>query len=88
MAVVDPGTLLALLTAVFRSTTSAAFCKLSCELLPLPTLIVGTLSDAPFGVILAAQVTHYYASPVLHILAMVTNSELLDQWENVEIIWK
>jgi hypothetical protein len=49
--VVDPRTLLALFTAILGATATAAFGKLSRELLPLATFVIGALSDASLGVI-------------------------------------
>jgi hypothetical protein len=88
MSVEDPRTLLAFLAAVFRPPASSAFGKLSCELLPFPTLIVCTLSNPASTVVLAAQIPHHNSCPVLHILAMVSNCEFLDERENVEVIWE
>ena len=48
---VDPRTLLALFTAILGATATAAFGKLSRELLPLATFVIGALSDASLGVI-------------------------------------
>jgi len=51
---VDPRTLLALFTAIFGASTTAAFGKLSRELLPLATFVIGALSDASLRVIFPA----------------------------------
>jgi len=66
--VVDPRTLLALLAAIFGTTTAATFCKLSCELLPFPTFVIGALSYTSLRVIFPAQIPHDNTRPVLHIL--------------------
>ena len=78
VAVENPGTLLALLAAVFRSPASSALGKLSCELLPFPALIVCTLPNPTPTIVLAAQISHYNSCPVLHVLAMMADSEFLD----------
>lgn len=83
-----PGTLLTLFAAVLCSAAPTALSKLPCEFLPFPALVVGTLSNATTGIVLAAQVTHNNSGPVLHIRAVVSNSELLYERENVEIIRK
>lgn len=88
MPVKHPSTLLAFLAAVLRPPASATLGKLACELLPFPALVVCTLSDAPTAVVLAAQVAHHHASPVLHVLAVVSDRELFDQRENVEVVWE
>lgn len=54
MAMEDPSILLAILAAIFRSSTSAAFCKLSSELLPLAAGIICALADSASRVILSA----------------------------------
>jgi hypothetical protein len=54
MAMEDPCILLAILAAIFRSSTSAALCKLSCELLPLAAGIVCALADSASRIILSA----------------------------------
>jgi len=88
MAMIDPGTLLAFLAAVFRASTSATLGKLANTCFPLAALIIGTLSNAAACVILSAQVPHHNTSPILHILAMVPDSELLYEREDVEVVWK
>lgn len=88
MSVEDPGALLAFLAAVFRPSASPAFGKLSCELLPFPTLVVCTLSNPASTVVLAAQISHHNSCPVLHILAVVSDCEFLDKREDIEIIWE
>jgi len=88
MSVEDPSTFLALFAAVLRPPTPSAFRKLPCKLLPFPTLIVCTLPYASSWIIFPAQVPHHNPSPVLHILTVVSYCELLDQWEDVKIIWQ
>lgn len=46
MSMEHPSALLALLTAILGPPAPSALGKLSCELFPLSTLIVGALSDA------------------------------------------
>jgi hypothetical protein len=84
--VVDPCTLLALFAAIFGATATAAFGKLSRELLPLATFIIGALSDASLRVIFPAQIPHDDARPVLHIFRMVPHSELFYQREDIEVV--
>jgi len=88
MPVEHPSTLLAFLAAVLRPPASATFGKLPCELLPFTTLIVCTLSDPTTAVVLAAQISHHNSCPVLHVLAVVSDSKLLDERENVEVVWE
>jgi hypothetical protein len=84
----SPCTLLALFAAVFGSSASATLGKLTSVLFPFAALIVSTLADASTGVVLAAEISHNHTSPVLHISTVVTNCELLNKWEKVEIVVK
>lgn len=86
VTVIYPGCFLAVFAAVLGTSAAATFCELSLELLPLATLIVSTLTDSAARLILAAQISHHHAGPVLHVLGMVSNSELLNQWEDIDII--
>ena len=79
MPMEDPGALLAFLAAVFRPSAPPAFGKLSGELLPFPTLVVCTLSNPAAAVVLAAQIPHHNSCPVLHILAVMSDCEFLDE---------
>jgi hypothetical protein len=88
MSVKDPGALLAFLAAVFRPPATSAFGKLSCELLPFPTLVVCTLSNPASTVVLTAQIPHHNSCPVLHILAVVSDGKFLDERENIEVVWE
>ncbi len=88
MPVEHPGTLLALFAAVFRPPAPPAFGKLASELLPLPTLVVRTLPYPVSAVVLAAEIPHHDASPVLHVLAVMPDRELLNKREDVEVIWE
>jgi len=47
VAVENPGALLAFFAAILRPSASSALGELSCEFLPLPTLVVCTLSYSP-----------------------------------------
>jgi hypothetical protein len=86
MSVESPRTFLTFLAAVLGASTSATFGELASVLLPLATLIVGTLPDAASSLVLAAQISHNDSCPVLHIGAVVAHSELLHKREEVEII--
>lgn len=88
MAMEDPRTLLALLAAIFRPPASSTLGKLPCKFFPFPTLVISTLPYPSTRIILPAQVPHHNASPVLHILTMVSDCKFLDQGEDVEVIWK
>jgi len=77
VSVVNPSTLLTFLAAVLRPAASAALCKLSGKLLPLPALIVSTLPDASSAFIFAAEIPHDNTCPVLHVLAVVLYSKFL-----------
>lgn len=81
-----PRALLTFFAAVFGAAASSALGKLPCKFFPLATLVVGTLSDASSGVVLAAQVPHHHASPVLHIRTVVANGELLHEGKQVEVV--
>ncbi|KAI6766240.1 hypothetical protein HG530_007310 [Fusarium avenaceum] len=84
----SPCTLLALFAAVFGSSASATLGKLTSVLFPLAALVVSTLADASTGIVLAAEISHDHTSPVLHISAVVTNCELLNEWKKVEVVVK
>ncbi|KAI6755314.1 hypothetical protein HG531_004420 [Fusarium graminearum] len=84
----SPCTLLTLLTTVFGASTSAAFRELAGVLFPFTALVVGTLANTTTSVILAAEVSHDNASPVLHISTVIAHCELLDKREEVEIVGK
>jgi hypothetical protein len=86
VAVVHPRGLLAVFAAVFGATAAPTLGKLSLELLPLATLVVGTLTDATSRLVLAAEISHDNARPVLHILRVVSNGELLHQGEDIDIV--
>lgn len=86
MAVESPSTLLALFAAVLGPPASAALGKLTGVLLPLATLVICTLADPSTSVVLAAEVSHNNAGPVLHISAVVANCELLNKREEVEVV--
>jgi hypothetical protein len=88
VAVVNPGAFLALFAAVFGPSAAAAFGKLACKLFPAAALVVGALPDASTGVILPAEVTHNNTRPVLHVRCVVSNRKLLDQREDVEVVWE
>lgn len=81
-----PGALLTLLAAVLGPAASATLGKLSCKLLPLAALVVGTLANATSGIVLAAQVSHNNSGPILHVRAVVSNRELFNQREDVEVV--
>lgn len=86
MAVESPSTLLALFAAVFSASASTTLGELASVLFPFAALVVCTLADASTCVILAAEISHNNAGPVLHISAVVADCELLDQWEEVEVV--
>ena len=86
VSVEHPRALLAFLAAVLGPPAPSALGKLPGELLPLAALVVGTLPYAASGVILAAKVAHHDPGPVLHVLAVVPDSELLNQREDVEVV--
>lgn len=88
MPVEDPGGFLAFFAAILRPPASSAFCELAGELLPFPALVICTLSNAPTGIILAAQISHYNASPVLHVLTVMADCELFHKGEDVEVVWE
>ena len=88
MTVIRPGALLTLLAAVLCSAAPAALSKLPREFFPFTTLVVSTLPDAAAGVVLPAEIAHYNSGPVLHIRAMVSYCEFLNQGEDVKIVWQ
>ena len=60
----SPGTLLALLAAIFGTATAAAFGELTCELFPLTAFVIRTLANTASGLVLTTEVPHHHASPV------------------------
>lgn len=86
MAVECPSALLALFAAIFCSAASTALSKLPRERLPFTALVIGTLSNATSGIVLATEIAHYDPGPVLHIGAMISYCELLDQGENIKVV--
>src|ERR1700760_1094224 len=86
MSMVQPSALLALFAAILGSPATSALGKLSCELFPLAALVVRALSDTSAGVVFAAEISHDYSGPVLHVRRVMANRKLLDQGENVEIV--
>lgn len=88
MAVVYPRGLLAILAAVLGTAATTTLGKLSLEFLPFAALVVRTLADATARLVLAAEIPHHHTCPVLHVLRVVTDSELLNQGKDVHIIWK
>src|SRR5438034_11199553 len=86
MSMIHPRIFLAILTAIFRPTTPTTFGKLPLKLLPLSTFEVCTLPNTTTRVVFPAKVSHHHASPVLHILRVVSHSELLDQRKNVKVV--
>lgn len=86
VTMVDPRTLLTLLAAVLGATAASALGKLALVFLPLATLIVGALANASSRVILPAEIPHHHTRPVLHVLGVVSNGELLDQGEDIEVV--
>lgn len=86
VAMVNPRSFLAVFTAVLGAATASAFGKLALEFLPLAALVVRTLTNAASRLILAAEVSHDHAGPVLHVLRVVPNGELLNQGEDIDII--
>lgn len=88
VAVVYPRGFLAVFAAVLGTAATAALCELALELLPFATLVVGALANPSTRLVLAAEVPHYHAGPVLHVLGVVSHGELLNEREDVHIIWK
>jgi len=86
VTVVGPGALLAFLTAVFGPPAPTALGKLSRVLFPLVAREVGTLPNAPFGIVLSAQVSHNHPSPVLHVGAVIPDGEPFHKREDVLVI--
>jgi hypothetical protein len=78
MPMINPSTLLTLLTTILRPPTPPTLCKLSRIFLPLPTLIICTLPNPTPRIILSAQIPHYDSCPVLHILTVMTDGEFFD----------
>lgn len=83
-----PSVFLALFAAVFCPSAAAALRKLTSPLFPSPTLIISTLAYATASIVLATQVSHHDASPVLHVLRVMADGEFFNKWEYVEIVWK
>lgn len=87
MPMKNPSTLLTLLTAILCSPTPPTLGELSSIFLPLAALKVRALANAAPQIVLAAQIPHDHAGPVLHVLSVVSHCELLYQREDVEIVW-
>lgn len=81
-----PCILLAFLAAIFRAPTSPTLGKLARTLFPSAAFVVCALSNSTSGVVLSAKIPHDNAGPVLHICGVMTNSELLHERKNVEVI--
>lgn len=77
---------LAFLAAVFRPATSPALGKLPHVLLPPTAFIPRALPNATFRLILAAEIPHHHACPILHVFRVMTNSKLFDQRRYVIVI--
>ena len=86
VAVVDPCGFLAIFAAVFGATAATTLGKLPLELFPLATLVVSALADATSRFVLAAEVPHHHARPVLHVFGMVADGELFYQRKDVDIV--
>lgn len=86
VAMVNPRSFLAVFAAVLGAAAASALGKLALEFLPLAALVVRTLTNAASRLILAAEVSHDHAGPVLHVLRVVPNGELLNQGEDIDII--
>ena len=83
---VHPRALLTLLAAVLGPTAPTALGELSRVALPLAAPIVRTLSDAAAVVVLAAEVAHDDPGPVLHVVRVMPDRELLHQREDVKVV--
>ena len=77
VSVERPSALLAFLAAVLGASAASTLGELPRVLLPLPTLVEGTLTNAPSSIVLPAQVPHNDPGPILHVGAVVPDSELL-----------
>lgn len=86
VAVIDPSIFLTVLAAIFGAPAASTLGKLASIFLPFATLIVRTLADPSTRVVFAAQISHHYAGPILHILRVMTYGKFLDQREDVEIV--
>jgi hypothetical protein len=86
VAVVNPRSLLTVFAAVLGTAAATAFGELALELLPFATLVVSALTNTTSRLVFAAEVSHDHTGPVLHILRVVPNGELLNQREDINII--
>ena len=88
MSMIGPGALLALFAAVLCPAAPTALSELPGELFPLTTLVISALSNPAPGIVLAAEVTHDDAGPVLHISTVISHRKLLHEGEDVKIVWQ
>lgn len=84
---IDPSILLALFTAILRAAAPPTFGKLPRPLLPFAALVIRTLAYTATSIVFPAKVPHYNTSPMLHVLRMVPYGELLDEREDIEVVW-
>lgn len=85
---IGPGALLTLLAAVLCPAAPTALSKLPGELFPFTTLVISALSNPTPGIVLAAEITHDDAGPVLHISTVISHRKLLHEGEDVKIVWQ
>lgn len=88
MLVVLPCLELAVSAAILGALAPSALGKLSRELFPFATLEMGALSNATLGFILSARVSHDDTGPVLDLVGVLSDSELLHNGENVDSLSK
>jgi len=86
VAMAWPGLALTLLAAILSAAASTTLGKLASELFPFAAFVPCALPDTSFGFVLSTEISHDYTSPVLHVLRVMTNGELLHQWKDVVII--
>ena len=84
----NPSTFLAFFTAVLCPSAAAALGKLTGVFFPSAALVVCTLPDTAPRVVFPTQVAHNNACPVLHVGCVVSDGELLNEGEDVEVIWE
>lgn len=64
---VHPRGFLAVFAAVLGTAATTALGELALEFLPFAALVVCALADAAARFVLAAEVPHHHAGPVLHV---------------------
>lgn len=88
VTMIHPRGFLTIFAAVLGAAATATLGKLSLELFPFTALVVCALPNATSRLVLAAEIPHDDASPVLHVFGVMTHRKLFHQGEDVDIVRK